>query len=188
MESTILQINSFEAFFGIGSILITIGIAWGKLQVSLKQVQKTLETEIKPELKELRTNLIDLRERYIVAEERVDILWKNRLGIAHSPRQLNAQGNKILENSGIKEIIDNKKDYLLALVKQENPATPYDAEKITEKIVMKLLTYFPSLETELKNGAFGVGADISEVLYVGSLYLRDEIFPDLGFNLEEWQK
>lgn len=133
----------------------------------------------------LNNSLTNLRERYIVTEERVETLWKDRAAPAHSPRQLNERGQKILNQSGIKSIIDDKKDHLLSSVRQQNPTTAYDAEQVIEKVVADLPKQYPEIETGLKNGAFSVGADVdvSEVLFVGSVYIRDKILADLGFTL-----
>ena len=117
---------------------------------------------------------------------KVDILWKDRIAPATSPRELNPKGQEILEKSGIKQIIDDKKSELLELVKQKNPKNAYDAENA---ILLVMATDFkekyPELIEQLKTGAFNVGAGIDELLFVGGIYLRNLIFDDLGFKLRE---
>jgi hypothetical protein len=43
----------------------------------------------------------------------------------------------------------------------------------------------PEVVEQLKGGAFKTGVDIKTVLFVGSVYLRDLIFPDLGFSVSD---
>ena len=59
---------------------------------------------------------------------KLDILWRDKIAPSSSPRQLNERGTDILNTSGIKEVVDQKKDLLLKLVKEKNPTNPYDAE------------------------------------------------------------
>ena len=106
---------------------------------------------------------------------------------AHSPRKLNARGEKVLSGSGIKEIIDENKSGLLALVKEKNVNNPYDAEQYVLQVVSELKKDTLIIE-RLKKGAFSVGADIDTVLFVGGIYLRDLIFPELGFFVTDLDK
>lgn len=119
---------------------------------------------------------------------KLDILWKDRLAPSNSPRQLNIQGSQVLEMSGIKQIIDKNKDKLLAIVKDNNPNNPYDAELEIARVVMNLPVHCPDIVDSLKQGAFLVGADVDSVLFVGSIYLRNMIFKDLGFSLDDLDK
>lgn len=178
---TKIEIGTIPTIIGIFSVLIVIGIAWGTLKTLVEGIKQTLNDEIKPDLK-------DVRERFIVVEERVDTIWKDRLAPAHSPRQLNEKGQSILVGSGIKEIIDIKKDHLLELVKAKQITNAYDAEEAVLSVVMELQKNCPDMVEKLKTGAFRVGADVSAVLFVGGIYLRNEIFPTLGFTLEDLDK
>lgn len=119
---------------------------------------------------------------------KVDVLWQGRFSSSHSPRQLNEVGQKILEDSGIKVIVDNKKEKLLAVVKAKNSNNPYDAERVIIEAMKKLPEYCPEIIDELKNGAFRSGVNIEAILFVGSIYLRNLIFPDLGFNVGDLDK
>lgn len=119
---------------------------------------------------------------------KVDILWKDKIAPALSPRQLNERGETILDQSGIKEIIDEKLIYLRDLIKSKKTENPYDAEMVITEITSKIPEYCPESVDKLKEGAFKVGTDIGTVLFVGSIYLRNKIFPDLNFKLEDLDK
>ncbi len=173
-----LEIGTIQAFLGVAAVLIGIGVAWGTLRTLVKEIQRTLTDEIKPDIK-------NVRERFIVVEERVDTIWKDRFAPSHSPRQLNDRGTEVLIQSGIKEIIEGEKDHLLALVKQKNATNAYDAEQAILDIVMELPKHCPDMVDKLKAGAFKTGSGINALLFVGGIHLRNLIFSDLGFSLTD---
>ena len=182
MENTsVIQIGTLQAVIGIVVFLVGIGIAWGSLKTLVKAMSKTLDEEIKPDLK-------NIRERFSATAEKVDTLWKDRYAPAHSPRQLNDRGNEILNGSGVKEIIEQKKDFLLEKLKAKEIKNPYDAETETLKLVMELPNLCPDKVEELKTGAFKTGVDINTVLLVGGYHFRDLIFKELGFDLTDLDK
>lgn len=119
---------------------------------------------------------------------KVDILWKDKYAPALSPRQLNDRGDNILNESGIKEIIESKKQKLFEAVKVVNPTNAYDAEQAISAVVEKLPELCPEVVDQLKEGAFRVGQNVDTVLFVGSIYLRNLIFSDLGFSLTDLDK
>jgi hypothetical protein len=119
---------------------------------------------------------------------KVDILWQDKVAPAHSPRQLNERGSDILANSGIKEIIDEKKDILLDIAKKKSLKNPYDTEQAIHQIMNELPSHCPDIIDKLKNGAFTTGVDIGTVLFVGGIYLRNMIFPELGFSINDLDK
>ena len=133
-------------------------------------------------------DLEPIRERFAVVESKVNDLWQDRVAPAHSPRQLNPLGREILEKSGIKEIVDNKKEELLKIIKGKNLKNAYDTEAEILSVMNDLPKHCPDVIEKLKTGAYQTGSSISNVLLVGGIYLRDIIFPDLGFKVEELDK
>jgi len=154
---------------GIPTIVIALIYIGRKLQV-LDDVEKTVKS---------------MYERFIKVEERVDTLWKDEVAPAHSPRKLNDYGNRILTESGIKEIINEKKEKLLGLVREKDAKNAYDAERAVLSVVEHLPEHCPDVVERLKAGAYKTGASVATVLLVGGLYLRDLIFSELGFSPEE---
>ena len=175
--ANVIQIDSISALLGVLTVVVAGGIAWGTLKSSVSHINKVLLDEIKPDMK-------DVRERFAVVEDRVGSLWKDKYAPASSPRMLNDRGATILAKSGIKEVVDNNIGNLLEAVRKRNPTNAYDAEQA----VMEVMTRdFPANIdlSSLKDGAFRVGANIDVVLFVGGIYLRDLIFPGLGFSLDD---
>lgn len=176
-----IEIGGLEAGIGIVTILIGIGMSWGSLKTTMKNVENSLKEQIAPDLK-------NVRERFVIVEDRVDTLWKDKFAPANSPRQLNERGEDILEKSGIKEIINSKRTFLLELVGQQSPKNAYDAENQIEKIMFDLPKHCPDILDQLKDGAFKTGTEFSAILFIGSIYLRNEIFPELGFSVNDLDK
>jgi hypothetical protein len=133
-------------------------------------------------------DLKDIKPKVDDMYPKVDILWKDRVAPAHSPRRLNDYGITILNSSGIKEVIEEKKAVLLNLVKAESAKNAYDAEQAVLSVAKKLPEHCPDVIDRLKAGSFKTGANLDTVLLVGGIYLRDLIFPDLGFSVEEIDK
>jgi len=133
-------------------------------------------------------DLKDIKPKVDDMFPKVDILWKDRIAPARSPRQLNERGKSILEKSGIKKIVDNKKETLLKIVKEKGATNPYDAEAIILSVMADLPNYCPDVVEKLKTEAFNSGASMGDVLLVGAIHLRNLIFPDLGFSVEELDK
>ncbi len=130
-------------------------------------------------------DLDEIRPKVNDMSPKVDILWKDKVAPAHSPRRLNDYGITILNNSGIKEVIEEKRDILLNLVRKESVKNAYDAEQAILSVTNKIPEHCPDVVDRLKAGAFKTGANLDTVLLVGGVYLRDLIFPDLGFSVED---
>jgi hypothetical protein len=106
---------------------------------------------------------------------------------ARSPRVLNARGRRILRDSGIQQIVEGQRQDLERMLRMSHPATAYDAERLAILAVMGLRNRSPEIVTQLKEGAFGVGAEMDGVLFVGGLYFRDQALPYLGFDVPSSQ-
>ncbi|HEY9583248.1 MAG TPA: hypothetical protein VJK09_03015 [Candidatus Paceibacterota bacterium] len=112
---------------------------------------------------------------------KVELMWRNYGAVADSPRQLNERGQKILSESGIEEIVNEQEDFLLEEIKKQDIQNPYDAERTVERVMADLPKLRPDLLDKLKLGAYRAGEDTDTVLYIGAIYLRNKVFPALGF-------
>lgn len=119
---------------------------------------------------------------------KVNLLWIEVFSKSQSPRQLNERGTEVLNQSGIKEIVEQQKEKLLEVVRNRNPKNPYDAERLIMRVMANLPEHCPELVDKLKQGAFETGATVDVLLFVGGLYLRNLIFPSLGFSLDDLDK
>lgn len=215
-EQPVIQIGLVESIIAIVVLVFGIGVAWGSLKTKLTHISEALHNRVEPDLKNIRerfgslekkvdilwekftsvetkiitleTKVTALSERSNYVKNKIDTLWKDRLAPQHSPRQLNAAGEDVLFNSGIKEIIDEKKNELRDIIKKKDISNVYDAEQTIFSVMQELPAHCPDIVDRLKEGAFRTGADIEAVLFAGSIYLRNEIFVDLGFSLDDLDK
>ena len=171
----------------IVGVFIAIGRKLELLDIINKNTEKLGDSidKLKESQDKLKDSHIELSERFIVVEDRVETIWKDKFAPSGSPRQLNELGNKILNESGIKQIIEGNKDKLLEIVKSKKPTNAYDAEQLILSVVNELPKHCPEIIDELKQGAFRVGQSIDTVLFIGGLYLRNLIFSELGFSLKD---
>ena len=109
LGTTIINVIGISGMVAIGGLLIYIG---RKLQI-LDTIETTMST--------LGNDFRKLYDRFSTVESRVEALWEGKISISKSPRQLNDLGNKILNESGIKQIVEKRKDKLLEIVKEKNP-------------------------------------------------------------------
>jgi hypothetical protein len=171
----------------IGAIIIA-SCGWSKINTIVTRIDDLLEKEIKPVLKATNDRTIDIDKRLGIVEFAMRQKLTDEFAPGNSPRKLNDKGHRILQDSGIKEVVDHEKAYLLGLVKSADPKNAYDAESVILGIMSGLLDHKPEYAEKLKNWAFQSGTDVQTALLVGGFYLRDTIFPDLGFTLDDIDK
>lgn len=89
-----------------------------------------------------------------------------------SPIALLPKGRLILEDSGLKKYIDDKKEELLNKCKSKNPmSNPYDIQEAAFKFFDGL--DFGEFEEAFKSSAFKHGVNINTIRRVGGIYFRD---------------
>ena len=99
-----------------------------------------------------------------------------------SPLHLTEIGKKILNESGIKKLVDKKKEELLNELKKKNFTHPYDIQEWCFKKFDEL-SEKPELQELFKDYAFKKGYSVSEIFEIGAIYFRDIALKELGFSL-----
>lgn len=133
---------------------------------------------------ELQTTRKDLTDRI---DSLITLFIQKNLSESNSPRQLNAEGKKVLENSGIAPLVEEKFDEILKKVEDTRPENAYQAEKVIFDVVDALIED-EAIKDAVENGAFQSGYPVAGVLFVGGLYIRDRVLKELGFTAEEIDK
>jgi len=198
--------STIQIFFTIlNGLVVLVGVPWlinllvgigRKLQI-LDHLEKTVNEEIKPDLKNIRERFGSLETRVSGLEDRVTGLWEKATGTLKtaSPITLNEKGEKFLHESGLAGyIVENKDKLLVACDHLHEQSSAYDVQ-------MSAFTLFDThvfdepFELKLKDYAYSQGIGLDVLRRVGGIYLRDLClaqmklsFPDLdpspNLNLE----
>lgn len=164
-----IEIGTIEALLGIGAIVLAVGIAWGRLN--------TLVSDITTDVRELKDDVKDVRERFAGLEGKTSGLYQ-----ANSPISLTKDGDKALQESGLKEYVDHNKQVLIdACDSGADMRTPYDVQEC-------VFEFFDShelpqeIEDQVKTYAYNQGLKLDVLLRVGAIYLRDIALIQKGFD------
>jgi hypothetical protein len=161
------------AVAGLIWLIIRAVFAAGTFMERFNNVETSL-AGIKRELHKLGA---DLSARI---DNLANISIQESLSEAHSPRQLNGNGKKVLKNSGINTVVDDRFDQIVSEVQDKKPVNAYQAEQAVLEVVESLMDD-AVVKDAVENGAFQSGHSIAAVLFVGGLYIRDKVLAKLGF-------
>lgn len=164
-------------FAGIVTFVVRSIFKLGQFSQRLKTVEDSAEA-IKTELQTTRK---ELTERI---DSLINLSIQKGLSESHSPRQLNGEGKRVLRNSGIDTIVDEKFDEIVKKVEDKAPENAYQAEQAVLDVVESLIED-AAIKDAVENGAFQSGYPIAGVLFTGGLYIRDKVLNELGFTASE---
>lgn len=150
---------------GFLGALVTIGMHREKVNHLEKDVAKHGE-----KIDKLRTDTDQLLEFKKQAQKFMDAnIYKS-----NSPLSLTDYGQKLVDESGFKQIFDVEKDNLVHMLEQKLPTTQYDAQEQARALMDSLTNHAPF--EPLKKYAFDHGADLGQILRAGAIMLRDYYF------------
>lgn len=107
--------------------------------------------------------------------------------VGYSPLRLSKLGEEILEQSGIREAIEEFKDQLLKEIQERKPNTAYDVQEVTRQVFQEF-DFGEAILKKLKNYAFQSDWGLPDILDVGATYFRNTALDKLGFKLEDLNK
>lgn len=173
-------------YVGIGSI---VGVVFwiGTKIFNLGQIIQrltTVEADIKEVKKDVRKGNKDLIKRI---DDLMLAFAQSSVTEAHSPRQLTTEGKRILKDSGIDTIVDDKFEYIVKEVRKRKPENAYQAERAIIDAVSRLADD-ATIKDAVEEGAFNSGSLTPVVLIVGATYIRDRVLKELGLSPEEIDK
>jgi len=159
-------------------------------------------SNINTNVKDIQIDIKDLRERVPIIETNVkeilmkripkmenDIsqLYQRKYTITGSPRYLNEFGKKILKDSGVNYFIEEHYDEIVRIVKENDITNAYKAEGI----IIDVLKNYKNRDEyirELESRAFKSGTDVSTLLFVAAIHIRDKIFRSLNLEVVDIDK
>ncbi len=156
---------SWEYFLGIMSALILV--AWyanGRftaLETSMKWMKETIN-----ELKISSDN------------------QNNKAFAVNSPVNLTGVGEKWLEESGLKEHIDNNKQKYIDSCEEKKNTNPYEVQQHIFRLFDEL-SFETAFEDKLKAFAFEQGTTMAIIRRIGGIYLRNLCLENFGMNRDD---
>jgi hypothetical protein len=164
------------------SMLVVGFFAWickkifgfGKLLQRIDNVELSIKEDLKPELQLLGQRIHELAL----------CINSSSLTSSNSPRVLNTRGRKILDDSRVSEIIEERFEDIVSKVREMQPENEYQAERATIDIVQDMAND-PYSKDQLESGAFNSGSSVGMVLFVAAINIRDRVIKQLGLTPEE---
>jgi hypothetical protein len=131
----------------------------------------------------LRTDVDQLLEFKTQAQKFIDKnIYKDQ-----SPLSLTEFGQKLVDDSGFREIFGKVKDNLVEMLEVQHPDTQYDVQEKARALMDGLADYQPF--APIKDYAFKHGKDLNQILRAGAILLRDYYFekhPEVVSTKEQW--
>jgi hypothetical protein len=156
---------AISAIVGVSAAFVTIGKYKEKVD-NLKLDHDKLDSKTAG----MKTELDRLLEFKIATQKYID----SKLYSSGSPLRLSNLGQKLIKDSGFKEIFESVKDDLVAQLEQLNPNTQYEVQEKARALMDTLTDYEPFKPIE--KYAFDNGTDLSQILRAGAILLRDYYF------------
>lgn len=178
MEGITIQIDWPYALGIMGSLL---AIAWyasgrfSKIETSLEGVKervKDMKENVSLRIEELKTDVNNIRLNAFSS---------------NSPISLTEKGWEILNESGLKEYIDTKKDTLLTACSPKKETNPYEVQEHVFTMFSEY-TFEEEIYDTLQIYAFEKGIPMDIIRRVGAIYFRDICLTSFGMNAEELGK
>lgn len=166
----------------IGGGLIFLIFRSGRVYQKIEGIE-TYSINLNTELRAIKTRV----DRVPHLERSIDTLWQHNFATRNSPLQLNEKGIEVLEKSTIKQIVDSKFDKIIELVKEKSPQNSYEVQEYTKEAV-ETISNDDETKNLIENAAFNSGFPINIIIFVGSIYVRDRVISELGFNIVDIDK
>jgi hypothetical protein len=133
------------------------------------------------DIDEIRDEIREIRDKVIASET----LLKERepLTKRRSPVDLTDRGTRILRDSGGRKFVDDNYPELKQAVERHNPATSYDIQEWSRKVIDELKQ--DSRLNPLKEYLFKEGLEISAAVEVLGIYLRNKILAEKGIKIDD---
>lgn len=167
MEGLIINIG-WEYFLGI--IAGIIGIAW-YFGHRLGVIEGAIEW-LKDTVKELKITSDNERTPAFSSQ---------------SPVNLNELGEKWLEDSGLKEYLDNHKTEIIKACEEKKEANPYEVQQYVFNF-FDTYEFGTDFENKLKKFAFEKGTSMNMVRRVAAIYWRNLCLVEFGMKKDDIDK
>ena len=167
------------AFLGIVWFLIKAGFDFKNLKVSVEDLKKSSK---------LTEDKVSTIHGMLIAVLPDKSAFLEEVAPGNSPRMINEKGYALLTNKGLIAIAEEAKEEVLKIAKENSPQNAYDAqEEIVNQFWIWIQQRTDYLNT-IKNVAYEENTAPFIIAQLISIYLRDQLFPILGFEVRDTDK
>lgn len=175
------------AVAGLG-LLVLIGdkvYKSGQNSSKVTNIENDIKDNIKPEVRSLRKDMTELSQT--IRAQLSDILQAltlKQVSEAHSPRALNKFGKQVLEQSGVRSIIEPKLDQIIKTVKAKKPENAYQVQEMLLDVIQELKGD-SGLKNQIEQAAYKSGVSVETVLLVAAIDIRDTVLERLDMKPDD---
>ena len=111
---------------------------------------------------------------------------EERLTATNSPITLTDVGQRLIDESGARNIVDseaNRRRIISLILEEPTPNNAYDAQQKTIEVLRDLKD--DPIFSSVKDFAFRNGKSIEDILYATAIYFRRYILEMLGYPIED---
>jgi hypothetical protein len=135
---------------------------------------RTGQVKLQQHIKEIERDIRGISERVSTMEGKLSGTL-----VSSSPVRLTDLGNQLLNESGMKAIIEFHRTDLLEKMRDNYLPTAYDVQRFAKELVFDDLEFSESEENRLKEYAFSKGVSLQAIKDAGAIYLRDIALKEL---------
>lgn len=153
-ETIQINVGFIEGILGIIAVVVSIGIAWGKLNSKVDNVSDNID-EINNKIEKINNKIEKIEDKLGDHGESIASINATfgAYGIHGSPMKPSEEGEKILKESGFYELYPDIKNKIFGILDKMQTRTLYDIE-INSRIALKDLignTLFDNMKNYVVN-------------------------------------
>ncbi|HEY6737052.1 MAG TPA: hypothetical protein VI322_05035 [Candidatus Saccharimonadia bacterium] len=179
-DVTVSLKSVMDVFTPIATLVVTILLGLvGLIVYFLKRLINQVDA-LAQEIKPIRPAIVELQG--LLAPAKLKKLLFPLTVAPGSPLKVTPFGEKLLVESGFKDIIDANADRLVESVKSRGPKTNYDIQEAAFATIRELIEKSDPLLTPIKSYAFNNGLELDLMVPPAAVTLRDEVMKTLKFD------
>lgn len=165
-----------------GDKIIRIEVNVGNIFDNIKDMKESMK-EINTSMKDINGKFDDrLRE----VETKIAEIRGSKFTESNSPIGLNKEGKELLENTKMKSFVDSNLAEFIRQIRALKPQNSYQIQEAAKKVLFTDFDnnkkYSSKNHNKLQEKAYELGVNVNEIVYVGSIYLRDLALKEIKFR------
>lgn len=167
-------------WISLAGIIISGLVAFIVSSMRIGEYKNKVDTAVS-DIAKMETEIKEIRDKAVACE--TSLKEREPLTKRKSPITLTDKGNKILTDSGGRKFVDDNYSELKKLVEDSKPQTSYDIQETSHKAIEGLKNDIRM--NGIKEYLFKEGMELSEIVDVLGIYLRDKILGEKKWRVED---